>query len=38
MALKLIYITNRPEVAGIAERSGVDWIFVDLEIDRKSVV
>lgn len=36
MALKLIYITNRPEVAGIAERSGVDWIFVDLEIRGKA--
>lgn len=32
MALKLMYITNKPEVAQIAEESGVDWIFVDLEI------
>ena len=31
MALKLMYITNRPEVAGIAEQSGVDRIFVDME-------
>lgn len=31
MALKLMYITNRPEVARIAERSGVDRIFVDME-------
>ncbi len=29
--LKLMYITNRPEIAGIAERSGVDRIFIDLE-------
>ena len=26
-----MYITNRPEVAHIAELSGVDRIFVDLE-------
>lgn len=31
MALKLQYITNRPEVAEIAEQSGVDRIFVDME-------
>lgn len=31
MALKLMYITNRPEVAQIAESAGVDRIFVDLE-------
>ena len=31
MALKLMYITNRPEIAQIAERAGVDRIFVDLE-------
>ena len=29
--LKLMYITNRPEIARIAERHGVDRIFVDLE-------
>lgn len=29
--LKLMYITNRPEIAGIAEEAGVDRIFVDLE-------
>ena len=29
--LKLMYITNRPEVAQIAEQAGVDWIFVDME-------
>ena len=31
MAIKLMYITNLPEVAKIAEASGVDRIFVDLE-------
>ncbi len=31
MALKLMYITNRPDVAMIAERNGVDRIFVDME-------
>ena len=29
--LKLMYITNRPEIAQIAEGAGVDWIFVDME-------
>lgn len=29
--LKLMYITNRPEIARIAEEAGVDRIFVDLE-------
>lgn len=31
MALKLMYITNRPEVAQIAESAGADRIFVDME-------
>lgn len=31
MALKLMYITNNPEVALIAENVGVDRIFVDME-------
>ena len=31
MSLKLMYITNRPDVAVIAEHSGVDRIFVDME-------
>ncbi|MCI6995611.1 MAG: HpcH/HpaI aldolase/citrate lyase family protein [Eubacterium sp.] len=31
MALKLMYITNRPDVAQIAESAGVDRIFVDME-------
>ncbi len=29
--LSLMYITNRPEIALIAEDAGVDWIFVDME-------
>lgn len=29
--LNLMYITNRPEVAQVAEMAGVDWIFVDME-------
>ena len=35
MALKLMYITNKENVARIAEDSGVDWIFIDLEINGK---
>ena len=35
MALKLMYITNDPKIATIAEESGVDWIFIDLEIKGK---
>jgi len=31
MPLKLMYITNDPHVALIAEKAGVDWIFVDME-------
>ena len=31
MALKLMYITNRTDVALIAEESGVDRIFIDME-------
>lgn len=31
MALKLMYITNKPEVAKIAESAGVDRIFIDME-------
>lgn len=31
MALKLMYITNRPDVALIAEKYGVDRIWIDLE-------
>lgn len=35
MPLKLMYITNDDTVARIAEDSGVDWIFVDLEVKGK---
>ena len=37
MALKLMYITNLPEVAKIAEEMGVDRIFVDLEYIGKNI-
>ena len=37
MAMKLMYITNDPVVARIAERSGVDRIFVDLEFVGKAL-
>lgn len=30
-----MYITNNTKIAKIAEQSGVDWIFVDLEINGK---
>lgn len=36
MALKLMYITNDPDVAKIAEEAGVDRIFVDMEYIGKS--
>ena len=31
MAINLMYITNNPKVAVVAEKSGVDRIFVDME-------
>ena len=31
MPLKLMYITNRPDIALIAEQNGVDRVFVDME-------
>ncbi|OZT76874.1 aldolase/citrate lyase family protein [Salinicoccus roseus] len=31
MTLTLMYITNDPRIASIAENNGVDWIFIDLE-------
>lgn len=36
MSLKLMYITNNPEVAQIAEEAGVDRIFVDMEFIGKA--
>jgi len=35
MPLKLMYITNNENIACIAESSGVDWIFIDLEVNGK---
>ncbi|WP_163538987.1 aldolase/citrate lyase family protein [Gracilibacillus sp. YIM 98692] len=35
MALKLMFITNQEKIARLAENSGVDWIFIDLEINGK---
>ena len=37
MALKLMYITNNPDVAQIAEDTGVDRIFVDMEYIGKDI-
>lgn len=34
--LKLMYITNRPEIAKIAENAGVERIFIDMEYIGKS--
>ena len=31
MAHKLMYITNNPEIALIAEDAGVDRIFIEME-------
>lgn len=31
MAIDLMYITNRPEIARIAEKADVDRIFIDME-------
>ena len=31
MALELMYITNRADVAELAQRAGVDRVFVDME-------
>lgn len=37
MALNLMYITNNPQIALIAEASGVDRIFVDMEYIGKTL-
>lgn len=37
MALKLMYLTNSPKIAAIAEKNGVDRIFLDLELRGKEV-
>lgn len=36
MPLKLMYITNQPEISRIAEDAGVDRIFIDMEYIGKS--
>ena len=36
MSLKLMYITNKVEVALIAEKYGVDRIWIDLEKEGKA--
>ena len=35
MSLSFMYITNQPAIAQLAEQNGVDWIFVDLELNGK---
>jgi len=35
VSLKLMYITNDVTIAQIAQKAGVDWIFIDLEIKGK---
>lgn len=35
MALKLMYITNKPDIAAICEKAGVDRVFIDLETVEK---
>lgn len=37
MPLKLMYITNNPKIAKIAENAGVDRIFIDMEYIGKSL-
>lgn len=37
LALKLMYITNDPNVSAIAQKSGVDRIFVDMEYIGKAL-
>ena len=37
MMLNLMYITNRPEIARIAEEAGMNWIFVDMEFIGKDI-
>lgn len=37
MPLKLMYITNRPQIAKIVEEAGVDRVFVDMEYIGKSL-
>lgn len=34
--LNLMYITNKPNIAKIAEEAGIDWIFIDMEFIGKA--
>ena len=36
MSMRLLYITKDPVVGQVAQRAGVDWIFVDMEYRGKS--
>ena len=36
MPVRLLFLTKDPEIGRIAERAGVDWIFVDLEYRGKT--
>jgi 2-keto-3-deoxy-L-rhamnonate aldolase RhmA len=36
MSMRLLYITKDPAVGQVAERAGVDWIFMDMEYRGKS--
>jgi len=33
--MRLLFITNTPKIASIADKAGVDWIFIDLEVNGK---
>ena len=33
--MRLLFITNTPKIASIADKAGVDWIFIDLEVKGK---
>ena len=35
MSMRLMYITNDPNIGKVVERAGVDWVFVDLEYKGK---
>jgi 2-keto-3-deoxy-L-rhamnonate aldolase RhmA len=36
MSMRLLYLTKDPAVGKVAERAGIDWIFVDMEYRGKS--
>lgn len=36
MSMRLLYITKDPAVGLVAQRAGIDWIFVDMEYRGKS--